>query len=256
MRYLATLSSICLALPLLAGPFEADVVVLGEVHDNPHHHARQAEIITEVQPKAIVFEMLTEAQAAAHLPGADADALNAAFGWADSGWPDFAMYFPIFEAAPSARVYGGGIPRPAARAAMQTGLAEAFGAEAQTYGLLAALPKTQQTEREALQKAAHCDALPEDLLPAMVDIQRLRDAALARAAAQAFAETGGPVAVITGNGHARLDWGMPVYLQRAQPELRIIAIGQGEDGRPPAGQFSSVEDAPSIARPDPCAAFQ
>ena len=45
-----------------------DVVVVGEVHDNPAHHRVQAEIVREVAPKALVFEMLTSGQVDAITP--------------------------------------------------------------------------------------------------------------------------------------------------------------------------------------------
>ncbi|MEO0381519.1 MAG: ChaN family lipoprotein [Pseudomonadota bacterium] len=256
MRTLLTHLLIFLGLPVLAGPFSVDVVVLGEAHDNPHHHARQSEIVVQVQPKALVFEMLTEAQAAEHVAGADAATLEAAFEWQTSGWPDFAMYYPIFAAAPDARVFGAGVPRTAARQAMTDGLASAFGIGAGAYGLTTPLQMAEQEKREAMQMAAHCDALPEDILPAMVDIQRLRDAQLAKLALKAFEVTGGPVVVITGNGHARTDWGMPVYLRRAAPEVSITVLGQGEDGVPPVGTFDVIEYTDGLERDDPCDAFR
>ncbi|MEM6371841.1 MAG: ChaN family lipoprotein [Pseudomonadota bacterium] len=233
-----------------------DVVILGENHDNPHHHARQAEIVTEVAPKAFVFEMLTPAQADAHVPGADQSTLAEALSWSEAGWPDFAMYYPIFAAAPEALVFGAGVPREKARSAMTAGVVEAFGDQAAAFGLTEPLDPAQQVAREALQMAAHCDAMPQDLMPGMVDIQRLRDAELARATRQAFEETGGPVVVITGNGHARMDWGMPVYLQRVAPALSIVSLGQGEDGVAPSGQFDRVEFTPAPEREDPCAMFR
>ena len=256
MRPFVILLLISWGLPILAGPFSADIVVLGEAHDNPHHHARQAEIVAELRPAALVFEMLTEAQASAHIPSADLNTLAAAFEWDSSGWPDFEMYYPIFAAAPDARVFGAGVPRAAARQAMTDGLAAAFGAGAETYGLAAPLKTTQQVAREALQMEAHCNALPEDILPAMVDIQRLRDAQLARMALRAFEQTGGPVVVITGNGHARTDWGMPVYLNRVAPDVSVISLGQGEASIAPTGTFDLIEYTDSIQRDDPCAAFK
>lgn len=62
----------------------------------------------------------------------------------------------------------------------------------------------------------------------MVDIQRLRDAMLADAALEAVTQTGGPVIVITGTGHARNDWGAPYMLTQAQPDLRVLSVGQFE----------------------------
>jgi len=235
-----------------------DVTVIGEVHDNPAHHETQARLVTEIAPRALVFEMLTPEQAARIAPGTrgGAEALADLLGWAESGWPDFGMYYPIFEAARGARIYGAGLDREAARAAMKDGLDAALDGEAARYGLDAPLPEAQQAAREALQMRAHCDALPEEMLPGMVRVQRLRDAMLARAALAAHEETGGPVVVITGNGHARKDWGMPALLARAAPELEIRAIGQSETGAPLAGEYDKVISAPPPARDDPCAVFR
>lgn len=240
--------------PELAG---YDVVLLGEAHDNPHHHAHQRAIVATLQPRAIVWEMLTVDQAdlvTADMIG-DLAALGRALKWAESSWPSFDMYGPIFQAAPAAVSYGGHVPRPAARAAFKTGVAAAFGDGAAQYGLLSALPDAEQAARDAGQMAAHCNALPEDLLPKMVAIQRLRDATLARAVVQAFTETGGPVVVITGSGHVRTDWGVPAYLARVAPELSVFALGQSEDGNL-VGDYDAILDSPAVDRGDPCAAFK
>lgn len=235
-----------------------DVLILGEVHDNPAHHLAQAAEVEALSPSAIVFEMLTAAQAdGAVMPQvADADALSAHLNWGDSGWPDFSMYHPIFTAAPGARIFGAGVSREAAFAAIGSGIAEAFAGDASAYGLDQPLPEDQQEAREELQFQAHCEALPRDILPGMVAVQRLRDAELARVTLTALEVTGGPVAVITGNGHARRDWGMPVYLERVAPGLEVVVIGQTEDNDPLRGTFDKVLTAPSIERPDPCEAFR
>ncbi|MEX0285849.1 MAG: ChaN family lipoprotein [Paracoccaceae bacterium] len=237
---------------------QADVVFLGEVHDNPAHHTAQAEWVAELQPTALVFEMVPPAMAAGLSKDdfADMARLEAALGWADSGWPDFAMYYPIFAAA-DARIYGAAVPRATGREVMAEGPGAMFADnDVARFELNQPLPEDQQTKREALQMAAHCDALPEDLLSGMVTIQRVRDAALARAALQALQETGGPVAVITGNGHARLDWGAPAALRQAAPEVMVFALGQGEDNHAPDGPLDHTLDAPGIERGDPCAAFK
>ena len=250
---------IALALILAALPATAqDIWVLGEVHDNPAHHRVQAEMTRQIAPAALVFEMLTPDQAHAALPAlrGDARALEEALGWADSGWPDFGFSHPIFAAAPAAPVYGAGVPRAMAQAAATGDIAVVFGPEAADFGLTAPLPAAEQSAREALQMAVHCDALPAGMLPRMVAIQRLRDASLARAALRAFRDTGGPVVVITGNGHARRDWGAPALLARAAPYLEIHALGQGEDGVAPEGVFDALRDAPAPERTDPCEAFR
>lgn len=236
----------------------ADVIFIGEQHDNPTHHALQAGWTSTLQPAALVFEMLTPEQATAVTPEnrASEAGLNTALDWENSGWPEFSMYYPIFAAVPQAKIYGAGVPRDQIRGLMEQDLSETLGAEdAVRYGLDQPLPADQQALRETQQAQAHCDALPDTMLPMMVSVQRLRDVALARAAQIAFDETGGPVVVITGNGHARADWGAPFYLQKAAPDLEIFTLGQGEDGRDPEGQFDTTVDGPAIDRGDPCDAF-
>ena len=91
---------------------DAHVVVLGEQHDNPAHHQRQAEWIEAIAPKALVFEMLTPDQAAnANFAWVDQVELDAAINWSQNGWPSFDMYFPIFKAAQGAIIYGALVTR-------------------------------------------------------------------------------------------------------------------------------------------------
>lgn len=240
---------------LLALP-PADVVILGEVHDNPIHHANQAVAVAALAPRALVFEMLSAEQAARVTPESRATqaGLAEALDWANSGWPDFAMYYPIFAAAPQAAIYGAAIARDDLRRVRAEGVEAVFGDDAARYGLTTPLPEDQQAAREALHLAVHCDALPAEALPGMVMAQRLRDAALARAVVVAYEETGGPVAVITGSGHARTDWGIPAALAEAAPELTVLSIGQTET--PGADQPYDLWIVTEPAqRDDPCAAF-
>ncbi len=234
----------------------ADVIILGEVHDNPHHHQVQAELIAALQPHALVWEMITQAQAEGLTPQIlqDPDATARALDWQASGWPDFSLYAPVFKAAEQAAHFGALVPRAESQAALKAGVASHFGADAKRFGLDQALPKAEQTVREAEQMANHCNAMPEDILPMLVDFQRLRDTSLAAAAEAALRQTGGPVVVITGNGHARLDRGLAIYLARAMPDSVIRALGQMEDGSI-QGQFDVVLSAPAVPRPDPCLAF-
>ncbi|WP_264212444.1 ChaN family lipoprotein [Leisingera thetidis] len=236
----------------------ADVVILGEVHDNAIHHQRQAELLAALQPKAVVWEMITAEQAAGLDPASLTDAEQVArdLDWANSGWPEFSLYAPAFAAASGAGQYGALVPRAEASSALEQGVAAYFGAKAAArFGLDQPLPEAEQAAREADQQANHCNAMPAEMLPLLVDFQRLRDASLAAATDKALAETGGPVAVITGNGHARIDRGLAVYLARARPDAEIRSLGQSEDGQI-SGTFDLVLEAPAAARPDPCLVFQ
>ena len=237
----------------------ADVWVLGEAHGNPEHHANQARAVAALDPAALVFEMLTPAQAARAAPPRPEDAatLGAILDWSAGGWPDFELYHPIFVAAPEAAVFGGALARTEVRRVFSEPLVEVFGAGASDFGLDRDLDPRDQVAREAGQAAAHCDALPEAMLPGMVAAQRLRDAALARAVRAAHADTGGPVVLITGSAHARTDHGVPALLGMAAPDLSVRALGQFEA---PIG----TEDPPfdlwivtgSPDRGDPCAVFR
>lgn len=231
-----------------------DVFVLGEVHDNPTHHAVQARVVAELAPTAVVFEMLTPAEAdalapVAREPGAMAEAV------AGFHWENIAEYAEVLAASPV--IVGAAAERETVRAAFAEGAAAAFGTDAAIYGLDEALPEAERERREALQFAAHCDAMPADMMPGMVEAQRLRDAAFARAVIAAVETHGTPVVLITGNGHARTDWGVPAYLARVRPDLDVLAVGQGEAGSAPAGDFDAVlADAPPVERDDPCAVFR
>jgi uncharacterized iron-regulated protein len=234
----------------------ADIVILGEVHDNAEHHRNQARLLRDLRPRAVLFEMLSPQQAEILNAQDDRDeGLREALDWDNSGWPNWSLYQPVFAALGDTPGYGMALPRATVSAAVTDGAAGVFGGDAENFGLTEALDARQQQAREAHQQAVHCNALPPSLLPGMVEAQRLRDAAFARSTLQALRDTGGPVVVITGSGHARTDWGMPVALRYAQPTVRVVSLGQLEepsDGMPPFDVWLITEPA---EREDPCAGF-
>ncbi|WP_181164531.1 ChaN family lipoprotein [Amaricoccus solimangrovi] len=237
---------------------DADIVVLGEVHDNPAHHVNQAEIVAALRPAALVFEMIPQADEEKvnelRATGAGRAAIAAALEWDQGGWPDFAYYWRILTAAPRAQVFGAEQPRADVRRATLEGAAGVFGPDASNYGLDQPLPPAEQRLREAEQAKAHCDLLPPERLPGMVEAQRFRDAGLADAAIWARTMTGGgQVVVIAGSGHADKLRGMPALLSYAQPGLRVVTLGQFEADPENAGDYDALILAPAPAREDPCA---
>lgn len=236
---------------------DGQVFVLGEYHDSAIQHLNQAQAIRAISPAAVVFEQLTP-DVAAKLTSEDRaspEQLAKATGWADSGWPAMDIYWPVFEAVGQAAIYGAWVQREDLRASVGQGAAAVFGPEAARFGLDQSLPAGQQEIREAEQMEAHCNAMPAEMMGGMVESQRLRDAALAKATLTALQDTGGPVVVITGNGHARVDWGMPYLLGLAAPDVRVVSVGQLEqvpDDPPPYDLW--LVTAPT-ERDDPCAAF-
>lgn len=236
----------------------ADVVILGEVHDNRFHHDNQARAVAAIKPAALVFEMLRPDQVArvGSDDWADPATLEAALDWQDTGFPDFEMYWPIFAAAPGVPVYGAALPRETVRAAVFDGAAQPFGPDAAVFGLDQPLAASEQALREAGQMEAHCNAMPADMMPGMVAAQRLRDAAFARTVIAAHAAHGGPVVLITGNGHARTDWGVPLFLRKVAPDLTVLALAQLEEDPEPDAPFDQWLVTAPIDRPDPCAVFR
>lgn len=245
---------------IVAAARSADIVILGEIHDNPTHHATQAAVVAALQPAALVFEMIPQALEndvnTLRKDGAGREALAEALDWSASGWPDFAYYAAILEAAPQARVFGAGQPREDVRRAAAEGAAVAFGTDAAIYGLDRPLAPDDLAAREADMQASHCDKLPPEMLPGMVEAQRFRDAGLADAALWARTMTGdGQVVVIAGTGHADRVRGVPAALGVADPDLSVLSVGQFEAAPEAPGGYDLTLLAPAPAREDPCAAF-
>ncbi|MCF6314938.1 MAG: ChaN family lipoprotein [Marinosulfonomonas sp.] len=242
----------------LAGLPIADVVILGEIHDNAQHHIGQADAILAIRPTAVVFEMLTPTQAAKITPQLlkDQGALAAALDWDASGWPDFALYYPVFEALGAAKVYGAARSRDEVRRAFGDGAAAVFGPKAAMFGLDQPLPTAQLEQRMQEQFEAHCDAMPLEMMGGMVEAQRFRDAAFGAVVMQAFEEVGGPVVLITGNGHARMDWGVPAMLAIGAPDLSVLVVGFIEAPAQAEQPFDLWLVTEPAIRKDPCLAFK
>lgn len=239
----------------------ADIVILGEIHDNPEHQRRQAEIVRALAPAALVFEMIPQEREAelnaARDAGGDHAALAAAADWSAGGWGDFERRAEVMDAAPGARIFGAGQSADAVRQAAEEGAAAAFGPDAAIYGLDAPLDAEEQAAREAAMRAAHCGEAADAELPRMVEAQRFRDAGIADAALWARTLTGdAQVVVIAGSAHADRLRGAPAMIALAEPEAKIVTLGQydGDAAGVPDDAFDAVLLAPAPpARNDPCA---
>lgn len=254
--------------PALAARLDAaDIVILGEVHDNAAHHRAQAWAIGRLRPAGLAFEMIPRASEAGIrallAEGGTPAEIGPAIGWERIGWPDWALYRPLFDSW-RAQVYtGGALPMQALRDASAAGAAAAATDRRFAPVLATPLDAEAQAAAEDEMVAAHCDKLPRDAAPGMVEVQRLRDASFASAALRARAASGGQTVLVTGNGHARTDRGVPFYLGAVAPELRVASLGLLEtDATAPAlGDYGALPydyvwfTAPA-ERPDPCAAFE
>lgn len=236
----------------------ADVVILGETHDNGFHHRGQAAAIRAIMPKAVVFEMLSREQAANVTPELlpDAKALEAALGWNATSWPDFELYYPVFAALKGAKVVGAARPKSQVRQAYKEGAAAVLGPEASRYGLDQTLPQAQLDVRIQEQFEAHCQAMPLGMMGGMVEAQRFRDAAFAAEVLKALANYGAPVVLIAGAGHARTDWAVPALLKQAEPEIRVLSLAFLEAPVEGGAPFDLWISTLAAEREDPCLAFK
>lgn len=241
----------------VAAVSDADFIAIGERHDNPDHHRLQAELVAALSPAGLAFEMVPRAleEAANVVRASDGSIsdLRDALKWAESGWPDWSHYAPIFEAAPEAYIAGGGLSK-AELGAVYAGGANGIGETlAARYGLTEPLPDAIRAEMLDEQYLAHCEMMGRDKLGAMVEVQRAWDAAYAEAWWRAGQKGGGRSILICGNAHARLDRGAPAYLSRAFPSAKVASIGMLEDGDDEADAIYSVTMfAPAPEREDPC----
>lgn len=242
-----------LDVPGVADQWDADVVILGEVHDNREAHLRQARMIEKLRPMTIVFEMLSAeaAQRASQADRSDPAAIALATQWGMTDWPAFELYAPIFMAGRSAWIEGGGVSREDARRAIFSSAFRVFGPDGRRFGLDRPLPRKEQAARETLKAKVHCGAMPAVLMRGFVEAQRLRDAALARAVLAALEAHGPPVALIAGHGHARKDWGVPRLIALAAPEVKVHSIAYVETQSD--APFDETVLVPATQRDDPCA---
>ncbi|MEN9626875.1 MAG: hypothetical protein RJA10_101 [Pseudomonadota bacterium] len=241
---------------LLATLHQADVVLLGELHDNPHHHQRRGALLAELGPRAaVVAEQLP--RGARVVPGADLRAQLEAAGFdaAAWGWPLYSGLFgpPMAAGVP---LLGGNAARDLARQVARSG-PSAWPGDLRSMLEAAPLPAAAQAALDQDLLDGHCGQLPAARVPAMRAAQRLRDASMAQALLDQLAAGARPAVLVAGNGHVRSDHGVPQLLRAVRPSLRVVSVGFGEPGWAAAGApYTVLWLTPAVARQDPCAGFR
>lgn len=217
--------------------------LLGEVHDNPAHHAIRARLLDALGRAGLKPAVAFEQFEAIHRPllekvlesgSATADQVAEAVRFDGKGW-NWDFYRPIVETALRHRM-------PLRAAGL--GRAEARRAAVDPW------PAGREEILGELISEGHCRALPASALPGMVRAQRARDAKMAEALLRPSKD--GAV-LIAGNGHVRKDVGVPAYLPAAGA-LSVGFLEEGMDGNASAYDFAWIT-APA-ERPDPCEAFR
>lgn len=258
---------------LIARVAPARYRLLGEVHDNPAHHALRAQVIDDIvrsgRHPAIVMEQMDlgreGAVHAAQAAGGDADAIAAAGGLDRSAWR-WPLHKPILVAAVAGNlsVYPGNVPRQALTSVVRTGdvatVDPAWDVRLSRSAWTATKADTLAHEIED----SHCGKLPAAMVPRLALAQRVRDAAMAEALVRHATADG--VILIAGNGHVRGDLGVPAYLDPGSPvvsvgwierpaEAPLTAEAMREAAKDHPG-FDYLWPTAAVAREDPCRAME
>jgi uncharacterized iron-regulated protein len=254
--------------------------LLGEIHDDPKHHAIRARLVAEIAARgvrpAVVFEQFDldhdAALVEAQRHGLDAEAL------ADAGRLDrMAWSWPLHEPIVAAAL-GAHLPIRAgnlSRREIAVLTASPGGAKPHEWAWSARLRAATLTnaQERALRDdivQGHCNMLPANVVPRLVEGERMRDAAIAQALVDAATADG--AILIAGDGHVRANLGVPVYLHAPGlpgADAQSISVGFVEAEAHELGDadararliaehpgFDYLVVTPPIARPDPCAEFR
>lgn len=224
-----------------------DFVLLGERHDNADHHRLQAwiaeRLFAQDRPHALAFEMIDGDQSAKlndYLAAAPSDAagLGAVLDWSESGWPDWALYQPIADAAVMRRlpILAANLPASLVRAIAKDGM------NALPPPLVQRLQLTPDADAAILAahtqeiQAVHCGMLPERSLAPFALAQYARDANMARVMVDQWQKDQGKsgVILIAGAGHVRSDRGVPFHLARMAPNAKVLSLAFVEARDDPA----------------------
>lgn len=258
---------------LVADLVDARYRLLGEIHDDPAHHAIRARLVTMIaqagkQP-AIVFEQFDldhdDALQAAQQAGGDAEQVARAGALDRKGWA-WPLHEPIIAAALAMHlpVRAGNLPRSALRGDLDDVLRRHAPLRARLRAAHWTDAQAGELRRDIVD--SHCHLLPDTVVPRLVLAQRMRDAAMAQALVDDATNDG--AILIAGNGHVRADRGVPVYLHApglAEADARSVSVGflevEADDERaadfparvmPGNLEFDYVWLTPAIARPDAC----
>lgn len=257
----------------------ADLVLLGEKHDNPDHHRLQALLLAELARAGrrgpVVFEMIdvdrADALAETQGPEATIDTVREAAGGDANRW-DWDAYEPVVTAALAGdrRIVAGNLPRSSIKMIHTHGLAGLAPERRRALGLdTVSLTPPARAALAAEVRASHCGHATPETIEAMVAVQRARDAQLARALVDAARDGNAGAVLIAGAGHVRRDRAVPIYLEHWAPGTATAVVAFLEvapDVEKPATTVAhrlDLRDAvdyvwftPRVDLSDPCEEFR
>lgn len=238
----------------------ADIVLLGETHDNPAHHVTQRRLLESLADRtpALVMEQFDLEQQASldailRSGGTQQEKLNALKALMKPGW-EWSGYEGLLTTAleRGLPVLAANISREALREVSRKGVAALGNGASAQLGLDSGWSAAQQASLRQEVEAAHCGMLPEAAVGAMAEAQRVRDAIMAD---RLLSAPGSAVAIL-GRGHVRQDLAVPVYLRQRAPQKKVlsVALAEGALSRNAPQPYDYVVPARAVSRAeDPCA---
>lgn len=239
---------------LLAELADAPLVLLGEKHDNPDHHALQLWLLQALEARraqgGVVLEMLTvnqqeavnqvQSQARAGVMPAD---MPAALDW-HIGW-DWQQYGDLVThlVQQSYPLLAANLNRDA--------LMDIYRNPPELIGTASTQDDVTLRLSEQIRES-HCNKLPETQLPAMLAVQQQRD----RSMATVMLAAPSPTLLIAGAYHVRYDLGIPLHIRDLQGEMadqqRVLIFAEA-DQEIDANSADFVWYTPAVAEKDYCA---
>lgn len=258
---------------LLARIDKANVLLLGETHDNPQHHENQqkllkARIESGARPALLMEQLDADSQPAldSALAGSDREeTLKTVTGLIK--FTDWKFYRPFLATAIDNKlpVIAANISSRQLQPIIWQGFAAYDAAALKRMAVEEVWSESRQNYMLRHIGGAHCGQIRDELRAGLTRSQRLRDALMADAAVSSI---GRGIVAIVGSSHARRDVGMPLYLAARDPSAHIFSIGFVEvsPGRVSPETYeteSASGDAPydviwftsRVERADPCADF-
>ncbi len=258
---------------LLARISAADVLLLGETHDNPLHHVNQEKLLkarigSGARPALVMEQLDAESQTALDqaLSGDNRDeVLNSVTGlikFANKEPYRSLLAIAIDNKLP---VIAANISSKHLQPVIWYGYSAYDAGELKRLAVEQVWSESRQNYLVTHMGGAHCGELRDELRVGLTRSQRLRDALLADSAVSSITRS---VVVIVGRDHARRDIGLPLYFAARAPAARILSIGFVEvsEGKADPGDYevkSATGEAPydviwftpRAERPNPCANF-
>ncbi|WP_108508201.1 ChaN family lipoprotein [Polynucleobacter acidiphobus] len=238
---------------LTAELISANYILLGELHDNPHHHEARGRLIAAIASKkyVAVVEYLPNGPLV-RWTGSTLQSLEQA-GFSSKAWP-WKLYQPLFEAirVSGFPLYGSNLDRSISKTIFSGGpIPAAMESDYQKSALTGEAKRS--LEKDLID--GHCGKLPAQYLEPMFRVQRLTDISMAQ-----IMMRHSPAILFAGNGHIRNDYGVPQVLRSLDPSKKRVSVGFVEEDRhnPKAlAELAKLYDfvwiTPSIERADPCA---